>query len=163
MPTSLLEIAVAEELSLDQELEALPAYRKLKAVRSLIALYMQDAPLKITARPQLSQQTHSRRGDSLSSRIVDATVEILTERGKRAQSLVIMKELEKRGFTFQGKKPTTGLASTLSHSPQFDNVRGLGYGLVSWTRSTESHDGVDSAADGIPEQKAADPELETAA
>ena len=44
----------------------------------------------------------------------------------------ILEALEAQGIVIDSEKPLAALASTLSHSALFDNVRGEGYGLVEW-------------------------------
>ena len=143
MSTILLQAARDEEQRLIDELRADPTYQKLELVRSLIATY-EAAPVLISAHamtqaPRASGRVSSREGSKASSHVAEAQA-FLREKGTRAQTREIMQALEARGVVFDSEKPIAALASTLSHSALFDNVRGEGYGLVEWeSADTEPH------------------------
>ncbi len=151
---ALIESAKAEERKLVAQLQNDPTFQKLEAVRRLLETYGEatgrlagDLFAQGSWRPVLSKPVSAPRPqtapqvsnfnpkpNSNSARVASAAAAYLRKTGKRAQSLEIMQALEKEGFSFVGDKPTTGLASILSHNPLFDNVRGAGngYGLMEW-------------------------------
>ena len=139
MSVILLQAARDEERRLINELRTDPVYQKLELVRLLIAAY-EAAPGSIpasisahatTQAPRAAGRVSSREGSKASSHIAEAQA-FLREKGTRAQTREIMEALKARGVVFDSEKPVAALASTLSHSALFDNVRGEGYGLVEW-------------------------------
>jgi hypothetical protein len=80
----------------------------------------------------------SHRPGSLSSAVLRATEDFLRCKGSRAPSGEILEALNAKGIEVPGQKPTAVVASYLSHSTQFDNVRGQGYGLTEWQSQTKA-------------------------
>jgi hypothetical protein len=73
---------------------------------------------------------------SRTSVITNAAAEYLRQKGSRATSGEILKELTDRGIEVGGKDPSKVTSSYLSHSPLFNNVPGQGYGLAEWPTVT---------------------------
>jgi hypothetical protein len=73
------------------------------------------------------------KAGSQSSAVLTATEDFLKQRGSRAFSGEILEALIAKGIEVAGNKPSAVVASYLSHSSRFNNVRGQGYGLVEWS------------------------------
>jgi hypothetical protein len=140
MVESLLQIAQAEEQTLLEELRSVPAFVKLQAVRALISAYGEAPQPKIVqfqARSQSSSRgravfvSHNKE-DSRAATLMAATLKFLQQHGKRAPTREIMQALKAEGVSFDGDNAMNALASTLSRSPQLNNIRGHGFGLVEW-------------------------------
>lgn len=170
-----MEALRAERKRLYQELLANPTFKKYDLARRMSAAYADaednDEGAIISPPDPSSQQPapiqRMSRPGSRASEITEATAKWFSTRqpGQRAQSLEIMRVLQARGFTFVGTKPTAALASVLSHSDLFDNVRGEGYGLKSWSIAglAQPQNLLDTAEDTNAEQHTADPATEAAA
>lgn len=135
MSDTLLRSALAEEAKLEDELRQLEAYQKLQAIRQLIALYMngpgatasqsRDVTATRAARPVVRH-----RGQVAS--VVAGAEDYFRRMGRRAQTQEILDMLKDAGHDFTSSNPLGSLSSALSHSPLFNNKRGLGYGLAEW-------------------------------
>lgn len=156
MSETLLQAARDEEHRLVDELRPNPTFRKLEIVRNLIAAYETgERAGGITAfanvtipGPRASGRASTREGTKAFSHISEAQA-FLRNKGARAQTREIMEALQARGVVFEGEKPMAALASTLSHSALFDNVRGEGYGLVEWANSGDPPDFPTPIDDGV--------------
>jgi hypothetical protein len=71
------------------------------------------------------------RPESLTTAINQAAAAYLRQKGSRAEAPEIRQALIDSGFNFANAHKGT-LASCLSHSRLFDNIRGQGYGLLEW-------------------------------
>jgi hypothetical protein len=149
MSAELVSAAKAEEQRLLRELEATSLYRRLEAVRALLSEYQGDAAVT-PAQPSRTRHSATRQG-SLTSRVIEIAQDHLRQVQRRAQSLEILRVAQDRGIEFKGNKPTTVVASILSHCDLFDNVRGEGYGLAEWAAASVSPD------DGTGQQSGAVP------
>ncbi len=147
-------------------------FRKYIALRELLAAYgdsLEDEikVAVIVASPRNGDSNASKSRPGSKASLVEAAAERWFSRvQRRAQSLEIMRALEAEGLEFKGEKPTAALASILSHSDRFDNVRGEGYGLRAWSQSVaarQSTQSIDSATTGRAEPQTAAPESGTAA
>ncbi len=58
--------------------------------------------------------------------------DFLRQHGRRAESSVIWEQVKRQNVDIAGEKPVSVVASYLSNSRIFDNVRGQGYGLREW-------------------------------
>jgi len=125
----------------DRLLAELNANETFKAFQHAQAIVNALAAAEAQSAAQPSQVTpttnavvvRSQRPGSLSSLILDTTADFLRSKGSRAASGEILKTLNARGIEVPGKKPTAVVASYLSHSPRFDNIRDEGgYGLPEW-------------------------------
>ena len=149
-------------------------FRKYVALRKLIAAYGRgveaDDDQEVSVGAALTSVSKaavqmSRQG-SKAARVQEAVAGWFEKVQKRAKSGEIMQALKAEGIEFAGPKPTTALASILSHSDLFDNVRGEGYGLRVWGQNATLNlldQTLDSAAKSTPETQAAAPESGTAA
>jgi hypothetical protein len=63
--------------------------------------------------------------------------------------------LNAKGIEVPGQKPTAVVASYLSHSTRFDNVRGQGYGLTEWQSQTNAP--ISGTLFGAPKANGAEP------
>lgn len=135
MSSDLLQMAREEEGRLIGELRNNPTFRKLEAVRAMIGAYEAAAVTGFAhaslQAPRAAGRISAREGTKAFSQITEAQA-FLREKGRRAQTREILDALEARGIVIGSDKPLATLASTLSHSALFDNVRGEGYGLVEW-------------------------------
>jgi len=146
MASDILARLKREESELQAEvqkaMEDVPAYRKLVALRPLIALY-QDAPEGFIGSVQPDEAYRIRavgehrrgRPGSKKEQVETVISTFLQERGTRAQSGEMMEIVERAGIELGGDVPSRSLASFLSTSPLFNNVRGEGYGLAEWGTS----------------------------
>jgi hypothetical protein len=135
MSAELLRAARAEEQRLLRELESTPLFRRLEAVRSLLAEYGLGATAATKSHAETNVEPAKpryRRAGSLTHQVIAATSEYLREQQRRAPSTEILQALRERGIEVTGQKPNAVVASILSHSELFKNVRGEGYGLTEW-------------------------------
>jgi len=165
----------AEEARILAALYASPGYRRLQAIQNAIRAYGAD-PQRIDATtsplaqvlagassplekgsPEVSRP--SREGTK-ASEIVREAERFLELKGSRAQSNEILEHLENIGIKVAGSNPVAVVASYLSTSKQFDNVRGQGYGLAKWR--LPSVNALDESLRGV-ESPAAAPVTEAAA
>jgi hypothetical protein len=137
MSAELLSVARAEEQRLLRELEATSLFRRLEAVRALLAEY--ESTPNITPSSHRARRPTSRKG-SLTSQVIAVAEDYLRKVQRRAQSLEILRVAQEHGMEVKGEKPTTVVASILSHCDLFDNVRGKGYGLKEWSMAPTSPD-----------------------
>jgi hypothetical protein len=144
MSADLLNAARAEEQRLLKELEATALFRRLQAVRAVLAEY-ETAPERSAASPRARRQTV--REPSLTTQIIVTAEDYLRQIQRRAQSLEILQVAQQRGIEVKGNKPTTVVASILSHCDTFDNVRGEGYGLREWSAGTAESGGPTDESD----------------
>lgn len=151
MPDDIVTLLKQEEARLLSALAASPAFHKLQAIQNTLRAYGAE-PAKIdTFAPLLSRvlATGSDSSEKLLPETVRPTREgtkaaeiireaelFLDQRGQRAQSNEILEHLEKKGIRVSGTNPVAVVASYLSTSKLFDNVRGQGYGLARWKSSS---------------------------
>jgi hypothetical protein len=135
MSTDLLQAVREEEQRLVDELRQNPTFRKLEAVRLMIGAYEAGAVTGFghatIQAPRAMGRISAREGTKAFNQISEAQA-FLRKKGRRAQTREIMEALEEQGIVIASEKPLAALASTLSHSALFNNVRGEGYGLVEW-------------------------------
>ncbi|MER9960262.1 hypothetical protein NKJ72_04775 [Mesorhizobium sp. M0045] len=133
MSDSLLAAAEAEETDLLKELESNPTFLRLRTVRQVIALLRgspkeseeYNAPVRF---PPRVRARLSKRED-----VERAVWRHLSDTGRRASSGELFAIVEKAGIVIGGAVPSKALASTLSTSDRFNNIRELGgYGLAEW-------------------------------
>ena len=153
MSDDIVQTAKAEETKLIAELRSVPLFVKLQAIQALIAAYavpdQAQTSLRITDTvlknfvPYGSMSRDSvarlaRRLNSKATAHAQAAQAFLIKRGSRAQTREIMDALEAEGIAFEDENAMNALASTLSRSPLFNNVRGKGYGLAAWEEADEA-------------------------
>jgi hypothetical protein len=163
MSAELVRAARAEEQRLLRELESTPLFRRLEAVRALLAEYgassmptAKEGANAASVAPARSRAPSTRRAGSLTTQVITATADYLREQQRRAQSLEILQALRARGIEVTGRNPKAVAASILSNSDLFNNVRGEGYGLAEWgsglplldPRQTAEDDGSGSETGG---------------
>jgi hypothetical protein len=144
-----LEAARAEERRLLAELEATPAYKRLKAVRATLDAYtgefaVTSGSMTIAVAPSLegdkgddrdlATPNPERQPQSKRAIWLTGATNYLREKGARATSGELVAVLTSRGIDLGGKNAAWKLSSILSGSPLFDNVRGEGYGLTEWPK-----------------------------
>ena len=116
------------------ELERTPLYQKLDAVRRTIALY--DAQ---TSAAQPSVKTSTSRPGTASSAVLAGAEDYLRLTGRREMAPGITAELHRKGIVPSTDVQTVRtVASYLSASDRFNNVRGQGYGLAEWPMNQAS-------------------------
>ena len=122
--------------------------RKLDAVRALIASYRTDQVLRdepVVAKPN-ARPVKRERANSQAGRVLRIAEEFLTAINRRAQSKEIAAEIARHGVVIQGQSPESVVASYLSNSDLFNNIRGLGYGLSAWKGHAANEAPVDAGA-----------------
>lgn len=136
-PTLQLAIELRDQLLAD--LQANPTFRAYHHIEAAIVALNAEVE-QVTARP-LEQSTpessgsrHSFKPGTQTAAILTATMAYLRQKGTRAQSGEILKVVTRQGIKVGGKYPSSTLASYLSHSALFDNVKDQGYGLVEWSQ-----------------------------
>ena len=103
------------------------AYEHVQA--AIVALAKNKDVEQLTpSEPAVSERNgrQSFKSGSQSEAILTATVTYLREKKARAQSAEILSVLTDKGIVVGGRKPRSTLASYLSHSALFDNVRNEG-------------------------------------
>jgi hypothetical protein len=107
--------------------------RRLAAVRALIADYG-GATAGDSSPPTTAATLRARtpRAESMASKVVGFAEEYLKTVHKRARSKEIYEEIRRLGTEIIATNPEAIVASYLSSSDKFDNVRGQGYGLTEW-------------------------------
>jgi hypothetical protein len=150
MSEDIIRAARQEEERLLRDLQAMPIYQKLEAVRALLAAYSVE-PLPQTATvtaegrgtlsisAKITAASRPRIG-SKAAEVVDAAIQYLRQTGRRAQSSEIVEGLTKMGIHLDAPNPTSVVSSYLSTSKIFDNVRGKGYGLAEWANDSSPPD-----------------------
>jgi hypothetical protein len=144
--------ALEEEIAaLERELEAHPAYAKLKALRATRELYANVTP----QRPGISGVQRSRNaalsGKSLDA--VSAVIEILRDEGRAMRTAELMPLVNDRGITFSGNAPQNVLSSLLSRSSDVVSMGGhIGWALKEWDTAGSAEVGANTLpADDQPE------------
>jgi hypothetical protein len=119
-----------------RELDRNPAFRRWKLIRALIQDYRLSsggsAPTERSHAMPTSSKTRQPRSNSNAAQIVQIAEEFLSRLNRRAPSSEIWEEAARKGIKIVGEKPAAVVASYLSNSSLFDNVRGQGYGLAKW-------------------------------
>jgi hypothetical protein len=119
------------------ELEQNVSFIALQHAEAVVALWESTHPVPAppahsevpTSRSKLAGR-HSVNSDT--SKVLAGAAEYLRLIGRRATSREILEALSARGIKLNAKDPMTSVSSSLSHSPMFNNVLGLGYGLADW-------------------------------
>lgn len=147
MPDDIVTQLKAEEARLIAAVVAAPGFRRLQAIQNTLRAYgveprkidwgtsllsqvlagMAPSPEKTT--PEVSRPA---REGTKAAEIIREAEAFLDQRGGRAQSNEILEHLENKGIKVTGGSPVAVVASYLSTSKLFDNVRGQGYGLTRW-------------------------------
>lgn len=70
------------------------------------------------------------------SSLVMGSIQIITERGVRQPTRLLVEELERRGYSIGGQNKVTNLSGTLSRSPELTASRTEGWGLKVWESRT---------------------------
>jgi hypothetical protein len=95
---------------------------------------LRDGPMPTKIRSP--RKIRGGKPDSLTTVITQAAATYLRQKGSRAQAPEIRQALIDAGLNFEEAHKGT-MASCLSHSPLFDNIRGQGYGLTEWLSSPQ--------------------------
>ncbi|RWD26319.1 MAG: hypothetical protein E5V63_16435 [Mesorhizobium sp.] len=135
MSDPILTAAEAEEIVLLKELENNPTFLRLRTVRQIIALLGGSQSPKDGEEPKAPVRFPPAVRARLSKRedVEDAVSRHLRETGRRASSGELFTVVQKAGIVIGGAIPSKALASTLSTSDRFNNIRELGgYGLEEW-------------------------------
>ena len=136
----LIKALEQEQQALTRELENSPAFQRLQAVRSLLALYREPAPKPID-KVRTFVAAAAPRPKSQTAVIVKAAETYLRETGRRFTSGPLTDALTARGIDIPGNKKSARLASMLAAKPKiFNNVPGQGYGLAEWGDANTSPD-----------------------
>jgi hypothetical protein len=133
MEDEFIESALREETRLK---------RRLLAVQAVIANYREDnrqtPPDDVSSHPPSGPlRTRTSRSQSNASSVIRIAEEHLMQVQRRAPSTELYDEIKRRGIEIPGQNPTGIVASYLSNSDKFDNVRGQGYGLAIWNSARE--------------------------
>ena len=141
MSDQLVRLAQVEEATLLAELRQHPAFGKLEAVRALMTAYRVQAAPAVAAsavQPLAPPSQPSERPETLGRALQAVSKDHFNRTGRRAQVGELMGVVVAAGVKIRGAKPTSTLSSFLSHHPDFNNVRGQGYGLAQWGESSPS-------------------------
>ena len=143
MSDEFLTAAKAKEAQLRKQLEADPVYQQWTSIQKFIAEYAAITPPVLKPVAPLSGNLtkiakYGRQG-SVTATCIEASESFLRHLGKRAMTTVILTELLRQGIVPNSLSAST-LASYLSTSALFDNVRGEGYGLVEWSQPNSLND-----------------------
>jgi hypothetical protein len=146
MTHNTLETAKLEEQELLAKLQQLPEYRRLLQLRQVIGILSSSVTTANgtqgvhSANHKQSTSRHAKdHGGTKASIFESAAAGYLRAVKRRATSGELLKVLTERGIAVGGKSPPALLASYLSDSPLFDNVKGKGYGLVEWSRAVSEN------------------------
>ncbi|MEI9418101.1 hypothetical protein [Mesorhizobium sp. Cs1321R2N1] len=133
MSDSILAAAEAEEADLLKALETNPTFQRLRTVRQVIALLNgspkeeEDHKKPVRFPPRIRERLSKR------DEVEHAVWSHLKDTGRRASSGELFSVIQKAGIVIGGAVPSKALASTLSTSGRFNNIRELGgYGLEEW-------------------------------
>jgi len=138
----------AEEARLEAELQHLPIYQQLQAIRDsiqkLTTVYAEvringaghlDAEATVVSARNVQPAPRRTRHGSMAGTVTATAWEHFITTRRRATSGQIMELLRARGVEIAGAKPQAQIASILSHDPRFHNgsdSHGGGYGLRVW-------------------------------
>lgn len=150
----------AEASRLEGELQRLPIYRRLEAVRASIRA-LTDA----YADPQTYEGANSAGGEkeagqrqersgSLTGKVWRTAEAAMRTTNRRVKSSDVLQMLNDAGVELRGTKPQAVVASILSHHDKFDNKfdsHGAGYGLKEWSEPSSDA----QAKTATPEQEVA--------
>jgi len=139
MQDSALKAAEEEAEVLRATIAQTSEARRLAVLEKFIAEYRSIEPVqRIVADVFHSRLKYGRPG-SASAIVIEGTETYLRKIKRRATSREITDELKRQGIKIPGQIPNATVASYLSTSQLFDNVKGEGYGLVEW-RSDDKTD-----------------------
>ena len=130
--TQMLQLLKQEADDLDAKLSENRDYKRLQAVRALLAVYEEniEPPIPITG---------AIVRESITGAIVRGAERLLRERKVRLTSGQIAKALTNGGVFIPGQEKTTRVSSALSSRKKlFDNRTNQGYGLVEWSQKKEA-------------------------
>jgi hypothetical protein len=141
MANDMLMAAKREADALRSALAKNPDYLKLQQVQRLIAVYeaydLEPVPDLMApsgdqpAAANISVPASPRPGSKV-AQIDDVVSKYLAAKGSRASSGDILPVVVNAGVELGGVVPSKTLSSFLSNSKRFNNVKGLGYGLLEW-------------------------------
>jgi hypothetical protein len=136
------QVLESEIAKLRSTLAKIPEFQRLKLLEKHLMEYRAISPTALTLKPQtpahpMKDVTRYGRDGSKAAVIVRAAESYLQQRAKRAQSSDIVLGLIDAGIDLPAEKASAFVSSYLSTSPLFDNVRGEGYGLVSWHKQNK--------------------------
>jgi hypothetical protein len=156
----IVRAARKEEADLLAQLEDNPLYRRLMAVRALLAVYASAEPprpqrLVDVAREMLEEANrnrHALRLDALRARspsinsMTDAAAHILRNAGRPVPRKDLFDALVAQGFDIGGKVPMNTLSARLHNSGLFQGTP-EGYVLREYPEKTEATDGESVASE----------------
>jgi hypothetical protein len=119
------------------ELEQNVSFIALQHAEAVVALWERTHPVPA---PSAHSEVPTSRSkvvgrhfvNSDTSKVLAGAAEYLRLIGRRATSREILEALLTQGIKLNAKDPMTSVSASLSHSPMFNNVLGLGYGLADW-------------------------------
>ncbi|MBV9014207.1 MAG: hypothetical protein JO058_00970 [Alphaproteobacteria bacterium] len=135
--------ALALRDRLREELRQNTTYRALELSEAIVALWAartasngepaQEPP----PAAQIRATPRRHYAGSKTAKIVEGAKDYLRSKGARAQTTELYRALQARGIEVGGKDPLKTTASYLSHSGEFNNVPGQGYGLKEWPSAAQ--------------------------
>jgi hypothetical protein len=129
----ILRAAQKEEQELVRQLESSPLYRKLQAVRQVIAAYGGEQTEKSTVptpQPSKPRKRRVKPGD-LIEETANAAEQVILEKGGPVPRGALYNAVVAKGISIKGKDPKNTLATRLYHSGRFRTIEGRGYVLKS--------------------------------
>ena len=133
MSDSILAAAEAEEADLLKVLETNPTFQRLRTVRQVIALLNGSSKEAEEHKTPVRSLPKIRNRLSKRDEIEHVVWSHLKDTGRRASSGELFAIVQNAGIVIGGAVPSKALASTLSTSDRFNNIRELGgYGLQEW-------------------------------
>ena len=131
----ILAAAREEERRLLAELNANPTFQRLELIRAVIQSYQAAAIPRTIADVPPGFRKREPRQNSVAAQVVRVAEAFLSNLGRRATSTEIALEVSRHGIELKGMKAPAMVASYLSSSDRFDNVKGQGYGLANRDQS----------------------------
>jgi hypothetical protein len=138
MANEILEAARNEAEALQKALSANPDYIKLQQIMKLIQVYEsldnkdEPNPLHRPRERVRFADLPTYRAGSKAQRVDEVVGNHLRKIGVRASSGDLLPVVEAAGIQLGGETPSRTLASFLTNSKLFNNIKGFGYGLAEW-------------------------------
>jgi hypothetical protein len=161
MPTENYRLACELRDRLLAELNENETFKAFQHAQETVNALARAADRQAASNPQQRSGNptivRSHRVGSLSSTVLDMAENFLRNRGSRAPSGEIFEYIEANGIEVPGQKPVSVVASYLSNSTRFDNVRGQGYGLPEWSQSETEAPNSETIPFGAPKANGEEP------
>lgn len=134
MSADILDAAKRELEALRSKLAKNPDFIKLQQVQRLIDTYESFSATEktsVSAAPTQAVAQTAYRPGSKAQRVDEVIEAHFQKTGERSPSGKLMSVIDEAGIQLGGT-PSRTLASFLTNSKRFNNVKGYGYGLIEW-------------------------------